>query len=60
MMKPAWLNKKISLRDCVEVKTLLKDLHLNTVCEEAKNRMPLDVDVDGAVWSWVIRPVEKL
>ena len=35
MMKPAWLNKKISLRDCVEVKTLLKDLHLNTVCEEA-------------------------
>ena len=27
---------------------------------EAKNRMPLDVDVDGAVWSWVIRPVEKL
>jgi len=35
MMKPAWLNKKISLRDCAEVKTLLKDLRLNTVCEEA-------------------------
>ena len=34
-LKPAWLNKKISLRDCVEVKTLLKDLRLNTVCEEA-------------------------
>jgi len=34
-MKPAWLNKKISLRDCTEVKTLLKDLRLNTVCEEA-------------------------
>lgn len=34
-MKPAWLNKKISLRDCVEVKTLLKDLRLHTVCEEA-------------------------
>jgi len=34
-MKPAWLNKKISLRDCAEVKSLLKDLRLNTVCEEA-------------------------
>ncbi|MEI6831782.1 MAG: lipoyl synthase [Candidatus Omnitrophota bacterium] len=34
-MKPAWLNKKISLRQCAEVKTLLKDLNLNTVCEEA-------------------------
>ncbi len=34
-MKPAWLNKKISLRECAEVKTLLKELRLNTVCEEA-------------------------
>jgi len=34
-MKPAWLNKKISLRDCVEVKNLLKELRLHTVCEEA-------------------------
>ncbi|MDD5096970.1 MAG: lipoyl synthase [Candidatus Omnitrophica bacterium] len=34
-MKPPWLNKKISLRQCAEVKTLLKDLNLNTVCEEA-------------------------
>lgn len=34
-MKPEWLNKKISLRDCAEVKTLLKDLGLHTVCEEA-------------------------
>ncbi|PIP19002.1 MAG: lipoyl synthase [Candidatus Omnitrophica bacterium CG08_land_8_20_14_0_20_41_16] len=34
-MKPAWLNKKISLRDCADVKTLLKGLRLNTVCEEA-------------------------
>jgi len=33
--RPAWLNKKISLRDCAEVKTLLKDLRLNTICEEA-------------------------
>jgi len=33
--KPAWLNKKISLRDCADVKTLLKGLRLNTVCEEA-------------------------
>lgn len=34
-MKPAWLNKKISLRECAEVKTVLKDLRLNTVCQEA-------------------------
>ncbi|MBU0548195.1 MAG: lipoyl synthase [Candidatus Omnitrophica bacterium] len=32
---PAWINKKISLRDCAEVKRLLKDLRLNTVCEKA-------------------------
>ncbi len=35
MIKPSWLNKKISLRDCSQVKTLLKDLRLHTVCEEA-------------------------
>ena len=35
LLKPPWLNKKISLRQCAEVKTLLKDLNLNTVCEEA-------------------------
>jgi len=35
MIKPAWLNKKISLRDCSQVKVLLKDLRLHTVCEEA-------------------------
>jgi len=35
MIKPAWLNKKISLRDCAQVKILLKDLQVNTVCEEA-------------------------
>lgn len=35
MMKPEWLNKKISLRDCAQVKNLLKDLRLHTVCEEA-------------------------
>jgi lipoic acid synthetase len=35
MMKPAWLNKKISLKDCAQVKSMLKDLGLHTVCEEA-------------------------
>ncbi|MFA5231587.1 MAG: lipoyl synthase [Candidatus Omnitrophota bacterium] len=35
MIKPAWLNKKISLRDCSQVKSMLKDLQLHTVCEEA-------------------------
>jgi len=34
-MKPPWLNKKISLRDCAKIKALLKEKHLNTVCEEA-------------------------
>ncbi len=34
-MKPVWLNKKISLRDCAELKTLLKTLRVNTVCQEA-------------------------
>lgn len=34
-MRPAWLNKKISLRDCAEVNTLLKGLRINTVCQEA-------------------------
>jgi lipoic acid synthetase len=35
-MKPEWLNKKISLRDCAELKTILKQRVVNTVCEEAK------------------------
>lgn len=35
-MKPAWLNKKISLRDCVELKEILQRSGLNTVCEEAQ------------------------
>jgi lipoic acid synthetase len=35
MIKPAWLNKKISLKDCSQVKSMLKDLGLHTVCEEA-------------------------
>lgn len=35
-MKPTWLNKKISLRDCAELKAILKRRGVNTVCEEAK------------------------
>ena len=35
-MKPAWLNKKISLRDCADLKAILKKREINTVCEEAK------------------------
>ncbi len=34
--KPAWLDKKISLKVCNQMRELLSDLHLNTVCEEAK------------------------
>ncbi|MBN2830876.1 MAG: lipoyl synthase [Candidatus Omnitrophica bacterium] len=35
-MKPVWLNKKISLNDCAEVKAILKRRGLNTVCQEAQ------------------------
>jgi len=35
LQRPEWLNKKISLRDCSQVKNLLKGLRLHTVCEEA-------------------------
>ncbi len=31
--KPYWLDKKINLEDCRRLKTTLKDLKLNTVCE---------------------------
>jgi len=34
-MKPEWLNKKISLRDCAELRAILKQREINTVCEEA-------------------------
>ncbi|MFA5199792.1 MAG: lipoyl synthase [Candidatus Omnitrophota bacterium] len=34
-MKPAWLNKKIDLKSCSRVKETLRDLRLNTVCEQA-------------------------
>jgi lipoic acid synthetase len=33
--KPAWLNKKINLKDLNQTKELLADLNLNTVCQEA-------------------------
>ncbi|MFA6358244.1 MAG: lipoyl synthase [Candidatus Omnitrophota bacterium] len=34
-MKPAWLNKKINLKSCSGLKELLRDLQVNTVCEQA-------------------------
>jgi lipoic acid synthetase len=34
-MKPAWLNKKISLKDCAEMKQALRSLRVETVCEQA-------------------------
>ena len=34
-MKPAWLNKKINLKDCSELKKALRDLRVETVCEQA-------------------------
>lgn len=34
-MKPAWLNKKVSLTACSRVKQLLRDLKVETVCEQA-------------------------
>lgn len=34
-MKPSWLNKKIQLGACSEVKSLLREMKLETVCEQA-------------------------
>lgn len=34
-MKPVWLNKKVSLGACSRVKELLRDLKVETVCEQA-------------------------
>jgi lipoic acid synthetase len=34
-MKPAWLNKKIDLRACSELKQSLRGLGVDTVCEQA-------------------------
>ena len=34
-MKPAWLNKKIKLKDCSGMKQVLRRLRLDTVCEQA-------------------------
>lgn len=35
-MKPPWLNKKVSLRDCRELKEILNRRSLHTVCQEAQ------------------------
>ncbi len=35
LQRPLWINKKINLKDCSDVKKKLKSLGLNTVCEEA-------------------------
>lgn len=34
-MKPAWLNKKIGLQACAEMKQFLRGLKVETVCEQA-------------------------
>ena len=34
-MKPIWLNKKIRLTECSETKSLLREMKLETVCEQA-------------------------
>lgn len=33
--KPEWLNKKISFKDCVAMKQVLRSLRVETVCEQA-------------------------
>jgi len=35
MRRPPWLNKKINLNVCNNLKMLLRDLNLHTICEEA-------------------------
>lgn len=34
-MKPVWLNKKINLKSCSEMKDSLRNLNVETVCEQA-------------------------
>ena len=34
-MRPEWLNKKIRLGDCSDTKSLLRQMHVDTVCEQA-------------------------
>ena len=34
-MKPAWLNKKVNLKACLEMKGFLRHARLETVCEQA-------------------------
>ncbi|HPM42726.1 MAG TPA: lipoyl synthase [Candidatus Omnitrophota bacterium] len=34
-MRPVWLNKKINLKSCGAIKSMLRELRLGTVCEEA-------------------------
>ncbi len=33
--KPEWLNKKINFKDCRQIKSLISDLDLHSVCQEA-------------------------
>jgi len=33
--RPAWINKKLSLSACRQVRSMLRDLNLHTVCEES-------------------------
>ncbi|MCK5533494.1 lipoyl synthase [bacterium] len=33
--KPEWLNKKINFNDCRQIKSLISDLNLHSVCQEA-------------------------
>lgn len=34
-LKPAWLNKKVSLKSCLEMKGFLRNARIETVCEQA-------------------------
>lgn len=34
--KPQWLNKKVNLQSCAQLKRFLNSLNLNTVCQEAR------------------------
>jgi len=35
-MKPEWLNKKINLKSCSQIKQILRDSRVETVCEQAR------------------------
>jgi len=55
--KPSWLDKKINLGACHRVRTLLRDLHLHTVCEESSCPNMSECFLNGVVTFMILGDV---